>query len=222
MMDLSGIQGRVRADYIAIWWALKLDGDMEGGNATGALMRRLTKRGYNPPGRQAMHQRLRVMAERECIERVIAGSWTVAIRLTDTEPPGPNPFEEPERPEPSFAVDDEPAELVAVEPKPEPINATDRLLAIMRHAGDLLAQGVEDVDETMRERLAETLEENQRLRSKLAEAQDLARARGSEIEGLRKQNHQLETNLEKVIKGRPVDDRGFNALRNMASEKPRG
>lgn len=75
------------------------------------------------------------------------------------------------------------------------------------------------VDDAVAERLAVTLEENQRLRKKLNEATETARAHKSALDAAQRMNRQLQENLNKAL-GRPLDDRAWRELERLVRSAP--
>lgn len=73
-----------------------------------------------------------------------------------------------------------------------------------------------------RRRLSDTLEENGRLRSKLAVAEDTIRSLTSERDGLRQQKHTIQSNLDKALKdnGKVVDGEVRKRVERFMQERP--
>ena len=130
--------------------------------------------------------------------------------------------------------DDEPVDDPASEPMPEEQSddPVDDLLTIMRLSNNVLcrlASGMASGEEQQpnvgkgdqAERLAAALDENARLRRKLAAAEETARARKAEADAARRANVQLQSNLNALLNQSRHDDSGFKALRKMMAEKPR-
>lgn len=65
-------------------------------------------------------------------------------------------------------------------------------------------------------RVAELLEDNERMRKALRLAQDLAIARKVELDGLRMRLAELQRNLDKMTNGQRIDDRRLKELRDLA------
>lgn len=187
--------------FAAILWALRLDGDIESANgrAPTILRERCAARGV--PLEFSYSTGLSVaLADLEgerfaCIERFIVGPACYSIELTtDVLPPCPFP---------SLLEVVPPAPVPEPEPEPEPLPAA--------------AVVVDD----QAARLSEVLVECQRLRRRLAEAEETARAHKAAGDMLRRQTLQQQANIDALLRsGQVPDDREFRSLRRLMSEPP--
>jgi hypothetical protein len=108
---------------------------------------------------------------------------------------------------------------------PEPLDFVDRLLMIQRLANEVLIDLVTVAANAPAmpddgSRLAVALDENQRLRRKLADATESAVAHKREAEAVRRAAKQTQANLDALLSQSRTDDSGFKALRKMMEEKP--
>lgn len=186
----------------AILWALHLDGDIEStnGRAPRILRERCAARGvpleysYSTGLSMALAD---LESERyRCIERFIVERACYSIELTtDVLPPCPFPS----------SLEVVPAPVPVPEPVPEP---------------EPLPAAAEVVDDQAA-RLSEALVECQRLRRRLAEAEETARAHKASSDMYRRQTMQLQANIDALLRssGEP-DDREFRSLRRLMSEPP--
>ena len=109
---------------------------------------------------------------------------------------------------------------------PEPLDFVDRLLMIQKLANEVLidlvtvAANAPSASPDSGSRLADALEENQRLRRKLADATETAVAHKKEAEAVRRAAKQTQANFDALLSQSRTDDSGFKALRKMMQEKP--
>lgn len=96
----------------------------------------------------------------------------------------------------------------------------DKLLMAMTLISEAIVQGNAPVDTVVAQRLGTTLEENERLRKKLREAQDMAQINAKRVEGLTKANRQLEANIARLRDNTPLDDRTWKDLRRTMETRP--
>lgn len=168
---------------------------------------------------------------------------TFLIGLTDSEgtPAGTNPFEEflivpAETTEATIVAYEQPKEETLVDsildiesieqngfvvPETPELGWEQKIFMIMQLAGDVLLEAPKpDIAltgsiEELQQRLAVSLEDAQKLRNKLREAIETATAERHRADQLSKLNNMLNANIERLKSGKPVDESGYRALRNM-------
>lgn len=124
--------------------------------------------------------------------------------------------------------DDDGAFEILETPEPKAEHTVDRLLLIQSLATEVLMDVAQlaaattqpAADEAALTRLAETLDENARLRRHLAEAKGVAVARANEAEMLRRSLRQVQANLDALRTGAMANDEGFRALDRIMREAP--
>lgn len=188
----------------------------------------------NPPPREEASP----MGETVDVGPVVVHEPVDDVPLITTEPLAPIPNTSPNGnrvpPEPMSYTPDEP--LPSPVPMVRPAPPIDSLLHIQSlAAGALIALSqmagyVEQTTDEARgkdvqaERLAEALEENQRLRTRVKLQEDTIVAKGKEITGLRKSMLQLQANLDAIRGSGQVNHEALRALREreqLMQERPR-
>lgn len=129
-----------------------------------------------------------------------------SVRLVETGPepdPGPDPEPEPDAPS------------VAVAPPQAKLSVAISLLLDVLGSAEMAAADVE-----VRERLAEVLAENERLRGRERLLSDQVAALREEVKGLRMLKGQLQRNLDAVANGAVADDRAYRDLDRLVRAAP--
>lgn len=200
-----------------ILWLLKEEGGtIEGSNVTATIQRMLEEKGWEDDIKQLGFRLGWMDSELGVLERTLGKNGRRVVKLVmvpDIKLPS-KPWKDPQ---PALSV--VPEQPVATPEPEEQWTTADKLVAIMRLAGDVLSEGGGLTDTYVQERLASTLEENERMRRKLAASEEANAKLKDTNEKQRQRINALEANID-ALKGKPVDDRGFKGLRRMMQKPP--